>query len=308
MSYLPPAGRAHYAQLAKNLDAIPEKKRVAMFPGYMSPKLDGVFMFAVCIGGSVTFLSRTGEIAISMKGTQIERDIQQIHVSSWTDFVLVGEFYHPDMEQAETSGIFRKQQEGYAEGCQFHVHDKLTLQEFEEGRAIRDFLDRTTALTVLLSGIPLMAVCRVQQYRCSDEPAFKQFAAGIQKHGGEGGIYRPFSAAWIAGDRSTNLVRIKQEISYDLLVTGVTEVKEGPKGGLLGAIQVRFRRFADPLGETITVDVRGMDHDQLREWSENPALIVGKIVKVAAMRLTNKGSLREPRFKEVRFDKDIPDL
>lgn len=300
--------RKHYAQLAKNLEQIPAKKRDAMFPGYMSEKLDGVFMFAVCIGGRVWFFSRTGEVVLSPVGTQIESDIKQLHVDSWLDFVLIGEFWHPTLEQAEISGIFRKQQEGYAEGCQFHVHDKLTVDEFLAGCSEQTYARRLVSLTGLMAGPEKPAVKLVLQKRCRSAVEFIGFSDSIQKAGGEGGIYRPDSATYVAGDRSTNLVRIKQEISYDLEVLRVNEVKTGPKGGLLGSIAVRFRKFADPAGEVLPIDIRGMGHDDLRAWSEDPSRIVGKVVKVTAMRFTNLGSLREPRFKEVRFDKEQPDL
>ncbi len=298
----------HYAQLAKNLKDLKPKDVDAMFPGYISEKLDGVFMFAVCIGGGVEFYSRTGELVLSPLGTQIEKDIRAISVSSWVDFVLVGEFYKPDTEQSEISGVFRKQKVGYAEGYEYHIHDTLRPDEFSSGLSTMPYYQRLQRMDALLFGVELCSVRRVPQNLCFTSGVLIDAGISAFAKGAEGVIYRPQNAGYVAGNRGTNLVRIKQECSYDLEVLGVNEVKRSAKGGLEGSIKVKWRTWGNIDGEIVEQDIRGMSHEQLLAWADNPSLIVGKIVKVAAMRLTRYGMLREPRFKEVRFDKEAPDL
>jgi DNA ligase-1 len=69
-----------------------------------------------------------------------------------------------------------------------------------------------------------------------------------------------------------------------------------------------MRQFGKLSGRIIELSVSGMTDAQRNAWWADPDCIIGSIVKVDAMRYSAYGSLREPRFKEVRTDKDKPDL
>ena len=51
----------------------------------------------------------------------------------------------------------------------------------------------------------------------------------------------------------------------------------------------------------------GLDYDTRRAWLSDPSSIIGKIVEVECIGITEDGSLREPRIKGVRHDKLQPD-
>lgn len=297
-------------QLAKNLKDLSPKALSAAFEqgGFMSEKLDGVWMAAVCIDGRITFYSSTREEYVSFKGTQVERDIQYLHVKSWTSFVLIGEAYHPTQDQSWISGKARTLEEGAAHELEFRVHDMLKPEEFEAGKSGIPYGLRQKKLELFLQNEPISAVSIIDQLGCGSEHELETFARAIQLNGGEGACYRPWGAGWEAGNRGTNLIRVKEQITYDLRVIRVGEVTEGPKGGLKGVIYVRFRPNADPMAAPVDLPIRGMTHDQLRSWADNPGLIVGQIVEVHAMKFSSNGLLREPRFKSIRYDKKVADL
>lgn len=297
-------------QLATNLDKLSTKALAVAFNsgGFVSEKLDGVWVAAQCLDGDVTFKSSTMESYVALNGTQLERDIQALHVNSWTSFVLIGEAYHPDLEQAVISGLCRKETIGHAVGMQLHVHDILSTAEFYEGESVVPYKERLLRLDSLMDYKDTKHLQRITQTYIHGAEALKTHASIIQGRGGEGVCYRPENAGWVSGNRGTNLIRIKEKITYDLEALGVSGVEDGAKGGLKGVLQVKWREFGNVDGKESIQDIRGMSHDQLRAWRDNPELIVGQIVEVEAMKFTAYGMLREPRFKGIRTDKGVADL
>ena len=69
--------------------------------------------------------------------------------------------------------------------------------------------------------------------------------------------------------------------------------------GMAGKLVLDFRG--------IEVRAGGLDYDTRRTWFNNPDSIIGKIVEVECLGVTEDGSLREPRIKGVRHDKIKPD-
>lgn len=297
-------------QLATNLsDLSPRRIKSAFFEGgYASEKLDGVWIAAKYNLRGVVFLSSTLGNCMSLNSTVLEQEVLDVHTKSWTTFVLIGELYHPDLSQAEINGMSSKQQEGYASDMELHLHDCLTVEEFNDGKSEQPYEQRLWRLQSLVDSSAYTKLKVIPQRPISTPEELTAFALEVQQRGGEGVCYRPKNAGWESGDRGTNLVRIKEKMTYDLEALGVSGVEAGAKGGLKGVLQVKWRLFGKSDGEVIIQDIRGMKHDQLRAWSENPSLIVGQIVEVEAMKFTAYGMLREPRFKGIREDKAVADL
>lgn len=103
------------------------------------------------------------------------------------------------------------------------------------------------------------------------------------------------------GKVNDSMLRIKQLVSYDLLVLDVKIGEEGKYEETLGALICRFK-------EGMTIDVSGMRDDQRHLWWDYPNLIIGKIVQVDGMKDSSKGKIREPRFKGIRYDKVVADF
>jgi len=114
--------------------------------------------------------------------------------------------------------------------------------------------------------------------------------------GYEGSIIKDLSKPWVP-TRSHAWMKIKEEISVDVQVTDLKE-GSGKYEGTLGALVVRYKKR--------NVNVSGMT-DKQRDtfWKErfSKNTIIGRTVEVQCQLITEKGSLRHPRFKRIRDDK-----
>lgn len=130
----------------------------------------------------------------------------------------------------------------------------------------------------------------------TDDPnKWKEHAENVWARGGEGVILKEATGEYHPGKRNATMMKIKEELTLDLKVTGLVE-GEGKYTGTTGALKV-----VDKHG--IIHHVSGMTDDQRKEWWADKSQIVGKIVEIRAMKRLKDGSLREPRFKAVRWDK-----
>lgn len=297
-------------QLATNLDKLSPARLKKLFKrGFASEKLDGVWMAATCVDGNIEFLSSTLEKYISFKGTELEDTIKQLHILGWTNFVLIGEVYKEGVEQQVISGIARTEVEGHAGAMEFHVHDMLQINDWVLGNTSTPYSMRLVQLETLVGEEFRNASLKlIPQHEITSIEEFMAFSKAIKLQGGEGACYREEDAGWESGNRGTNLIRDKQKITADLVVTGVKDVEEGDKGGLKGVITCRWRAFGKLENPVVDIPIRGMSFDQLRAWDKDNSLIVGKVVEVEAMKYTNLGMLREPRFKFIREDKEQGDV
>jgi DNA ligase-1 len=123
------------------------------------------------------------------------------------------------------------------------------------------------------------------------ELANKLVAAG----GSDGLIMRDLTAGWVKDiAKEGELIKVKPVLSLDLRVVGVEEGK-GKMEGMAGALLVTYKGKVSKAG--------GLDYDTRRAWLANPSSIIGQIVEVECLGITEDGFLREPRIKSVRFDK-----
>ena len=118
--------------------------------------------------------------------------------------------------------------------------------------------------------------------------------------GNEGVILKRLDAPYSPGKRNADVLKIKEELSVDLIVIGVVR-GVGKYSGTLGKLLVQ-----DSKGRQHKIS--GMTDLQRTAWWHSPELIVGRVVEVRAMKLLDNGSLREPRFKGIRYDKTVEDI
>jgi ATP-dependent DNA ligase len=118
--------------------------------------------------------------------------------------------------------------------------------------------------------------------------------------GGEGIILKRADTTYKEGTRVSELMKIKLETTVDLLVISLVR-GEGKYANTLGAL-----RCVDSKGTVHTLS--GMSDKERDLWWETPSLIVNKVVEGQAMCWLPNGSLREPRYKSIRFDKTIADI
>jgi ATP-dependent DNA ligase len=128
----------------------------------------------------------------------------------------------------------------------------------------------------------------------------KQQAELIWNRGGEGLIMKAISAPYEQGKRNHTLMKIKLECTVDLLVVGMFE-GEGKYSGTLGGLIC-----VDRAGTKHKIS--GMTDEQRHTWWRTPAAVLNSVVEVNAMCKLPNGSLREPRFKAIRYDKTPRDI
>lgn len=300
-------------QLAKNFKELKGKKLDAVFQygGFVSQKLDGVWVGVYVSGGSAQFLSSSNEPMLSMNGTTAAEEFSRL-----PDGVYIGELYSDSLPQKDISGISRKQVEGAGAELKVGLHDLITFDDYWAGKAEAPFSTRLKRLQQYVYPVDTfhtyknLWILPQTEFQSPDaaKNGFQEMASDIAKHNGEGAIFKPRFAGWEVGERGFNVIRIKATLTYDLEVIGVTDVGRTDKGGLTGGIKVRWREFGMGRAPEVEQIVRGMSHAELEAWAEDPSLIIGKIVEVEAMNITPLGILREPRFKSVRLDKHVPDL
>lgn len=113
--------------------------------------------------------------------------------------------------------------------------------------------------------------------------------------GYDGLIARDPNAGFYRGrSRDGAIVKIKPTLSFDLRCCGLEEVKGEKTGRPVYKALVLYR------GRPVMVG-SGMPHSRVD--CPEP----GQIIEVECMGITPDGSLREPRFKAIRYDKTKPD-
>jgi len=118
----------------------------------------------------------------------------------------------------------------------------------------------------------------------------------------EGVILKAMDAPYSSGKRNADVMKIKEEVTLDLLVIGL-EMGKGKYHSNLGALIVKDKA-------NNTHSISGMTDAQRKMWWNAPKCtfkvphpILGRVVEVKAMKILKDGSLREPRFKAIRYDK-----
>jgi len=190
----------------------------------------------------------------------------------------------------ELNGILNRKYE-QAEDVYIKVHDYLPDWNFE-----LPFRTRYNYATEIVDRLRLPEVRMSAILGVSGNPSvWHSHAEKIWEFGGEGVILKRIDAPYSPEKRNFDLMKIKEELTLDLKVVGMFE-GEGKYIGTLGGLIV-LDKF------NLEHRVSGMTDVQRDMWWQDPTLIKGKIVEIKAMKRLKDGSLREPRFKAVRWDK-----
>ena len=129
----------------------------------------------------------------------------------------------------------------------------------------------------------------------SDPEQWQQETEKVWERGGEGLILKRCAAGYSPEKRNFDLMKIKEELTLDLIVVGTFE-GQGKYRGTLGGLVVRDRYGIDH-------KISGMTDAQRYDWWTDKSSILNKIVEVKAMKKLKDGKLREGRFKAIRYDK-----
>jgi ATP-dependent DNA ligase len=276
---------------------------------HVQPKYDGVFGMA-CIRERLMesrMLSRTGE-DYTLQCQHILQALwsrfTRVRGPGWHGAVVLGEVWHPELPQRTISGDFRRHHP--APHLVFVANDLLSMADDGLGEATRcAYYDRHADLLAdFQHGVPgVQVVSNVHVLVGGGKHTLLDTArAYVQRGGYDGLILRDPLAGYSRGlAKNGEIIKVKPSLTLDLLVVGIEEGL-GKHAGRLGSVTVEYRGVQTKVGTGFS------DADRMAFWPATGNVgIIGRIVEVEAMGLTDAGALREPRFKDLRHDKAKPD-
>lgn len=194
----------------------------------------------------------------------------------------------------------------------FKVHDIVVPNDtrpfIERYNDLHKLLQRMYKSDVGMNGMYGMRVA-MPIGTSSNPTVWQQAAEKVWSMNGEGIILKRLAAPYSAGKRNYDLMKIKQDVTVDLLVTGLALGKAGGK-------------YQGTLGTLLCTDKNGKEHKmsgmsdkQRHEWwnapkgtKKRPHPILGRIVEGKAMKKLKDGAFRELRFKAIRHDKNRTEI
>jgi hypothetical protein len=260
------------------------------------PKIDGWYVYLDCIEGIWGELcSSAGREIPSL--TYLSKKFKRLSTPS-RNLRFIFEATIPGMLFHETNGILNRKYED-AEGVVLNLHDVVPIDEtgtpfyvrYENCKLYIDVFQQ-----VIGEQASLIEILEVSK----EEPVFYDHFGNVISKGGEGVILKDIDSGYFFGKRNDRMLKIKEEVTKDLLVVGFLR-GEGKYSDTLGALVVQGKNG-------VRHSVSGMTDAQRDMWFVMPSLIHGKVVEVKAMKELPDGSLREPRFKCIREDKTIGDI
>ena len=283
-------------QKALHYNEAKAKKNFQLGTYAIMEKLDGWFVYIDYIDGEWGKLKSRAEREIPSIAYLNEKIEEALHPSQ--NLRLIFEATIPNMQFHELNGILNRKYED-AENVVLNLHDAVWLDMPEI-----PFKDRWSSIqgifnhlwVVLKEQVQLIPILAIS----SQEDVFYYHFNQVTSSGGEGIILKNYNFGYFFGKRNAHLMKIKEEVSKDLAVVGMSG-GDGKYEGTLGALIVQSR---DGTKHTVS----GMTDEQRTSWWNDRSLIIGKVVEIKAMKELPDGSLREPRFKCVRFDKTLAEI
>lgn len=299
-----------------------EERIIKRWPVAAEPKLDGVRVLALVNGSGVQFVSRTGKEFTSFDHMKevVETAVNDFLASrakegfDWSGVVLDGEMVSGNFN--ETVSSVRKKDVA-ATDATFHLFELLPMDLFAgDGEDERDYVERRLLLEEFVNAAGDERIVAVPRYLMSSVEEILKVYEGVRARGLEGLIIKDLKHRYEC-KRSRGWLKIKNEESEDLIVTGAFE-GEGKYVGMLGGLIVKREHN----GETVEVRVGGGFSDQQRVefWEayqndkqrEEDGMdgipvdsfeLLNRMIEVEYHELTPDGSLRHPRFIRFRDDK-----
>lgn len=271
-------------------------------------KYDGVRCTAVKRNGETLFLTRKGFPITGL--IQLEGVFEALSDNMVCEGELIVSNYE-DLKSKDaykaTNRIVRK--DGDKIGISFIAFDLIPVEEFDNGESSLGYLERLDELSqeviniVHLSNSSLIEVAQVLYFGDDITETLKLAEKAIED-GQEGLVIRKADAKYVT-KRSKDLLRIKDINTADLRIVDVEEGTKKSTIGRLGAIVVGYKGYRVNVGSGFKA------HERDEMWANKDSLI-GQIAEIIYTEETSndKGglSLRFPRFKGVRWDKNEADF
>lgn len=263
---------------------------------HWQPKYDGVH----------AIIDTTSRRAFTREETplpSIQHIVERLAGAHGPGFIFQGEIWNEGVAFKDISGAARRH------ALQPHLgvvlYDVHRCQDFDCGYDEPVIYSVRRGLLVSLhanfNGDPLIQLAQSFPANADTRPigGWQVLAQEYVSRGGyDGLILRDMRAPWEAGpSRQGELIKIKPSVTLDLRCVGWSS-KPGEKTGRdVVTLSVEYKGVPSSVGS-------GIPHDICPETAHT---IIGQIVEVECMCVNPNNTLREPRFKAVRWDKTEAD-
>jgi len=277
-----------------------KKDRIEDWEGwYAEPKSDGIRVLVVVDHTTdVIYYSRNGR-ALGMLGhldgeaRKMATTAADMDESFIRGTVLDCELVSNTGKFSDVSGAIHRK-DYVAKDARLVCFHMMPLTSFEKGKDTVKQLKRHRMVEKIVMRRKLRFVWYRPPLKVDSHVEVKQTHRIYRKRGHEGTMVKNLHRRW-EGKRSDAWLKIKDEKSVDVRVVGMKE-GAGKYKGTLGALIVDYRGKHVP--------VSGMRDDQRHKFWKHPKSIMKKMVEVTYQEETVHGSLRHPRYKRCRPDKE----
>lgn len=273
-----------------------DQKRLEQWetPYYVEPKLDGMRVLIHWDGSHVQCFSRTGKPVNTL--SHVEHTLRRIPCIYPHGAILDGEVMSASF--LETMSSVRRKS-GTADDAVLWVFDVMPAGVFQDQAKTDPYYKRRETLVELEKYFQYEdPIRRVPVEFANTYEGIDEIYQKFRSQGLEGAIVKPRDHRY-EFKRSKNWLKLKAKNTLDLRVKDVFE-GTGKYVDRLGGVSVYY-------GNT-TVNVgSGFSDTQRQYFWEHPNEIIGQIVEVEYHEITRDSSLRHPRFKGIRHDKEEPD-
>lgn len=275
---------------------------------HWQPKYDGIH----------AIIDTTERIAFTLAHTplpSIQHIVDTLSDRAGHGFVFQGEVWLPGVPFKDISGAARRHAlQPHLGVVLYDVHDEVDWAGGKDRAAYGVRLGMLRHLHAMVCGDPLIRL--VESYAATDDKrpigGWNILAQDYVKQGGyDGLILRDMSALWAAGpSRNGELIKVKPSVTLDLRCNGVIQ-GEGKHAGKLGALIVSYNGVGSAVGTGFSDEERENFWRAATNARSGAAAFgfnpIGKIIEVECMCVNPNNTLREPRFKAVRWDKTTAD-
>jgi hypothetical protein len=258
----------------------------------LMPKLDGWYVYIDCLEGRWQELSSS---ACRVIPALAEYSNELKKVKSLTKSTrLIFEATIPGMEFHEMNGVLNRKYE-LAENVVFNLHDVVIFEESHRPFNLRYETAKEFYLpelqNVLLNSVRLIPILE----KTSEISVFKDKFVELSEAGEEGVIAKRLDAGYSFGKRNNDILKLKAEFSCDYKIKNYFWTR-GDKGNDAMNLTLQMKN-----GTEFNVVVNR--HSAIETILNMGEAIVGKIAEIKAMEVMETGMLRQPVFKDFRFNK-----
>lgn len=264
-------------------------------------KLDGLRATVFNEENGITIMARSGKLIEGL--VELEKEFSLLPKGMVYDGELIAE----NEDNLDSKDLFRVTQslvrtKGNKYGVNFVMFDALPIEEFNNGKSLLNYKERTEKMDEIFSINKTVENERIQRvptyYIGNDKTKIPEFLTKVTSEGFEGLMVNTLDGIYETR-RSKSLLKVKQFYTVDLQVK---DIVEHSRGGRLGSVIVDYK------GNNVQVGSGFNDKDREYFW-KNKEELIGNIIEVqyfeeSTNSVNDEVSLRFPVFIRTRFDKD----